>query len=330
MGLGLGTDRCVGAGLRRRLASSAAAWILIAIAAPILLQAQINVLTNRYDPQRTGANLAERTLTVARVTTAQFGQLYAYPVEGAVYAQPLYMSAVTINGSLHNILYVATMSDKLYAFDADSPSPTPLWVKDFTNPPLVAAIPITDITAPNLNVLTTVGIQSTPVIDPATGTLYLVARTKEDGAYLQRLHALDVATGAERPGSPVVIGGSVDGTSPDSKIGPAGRIITFDPKVQIQRAGLALTNGVVVVCWGAHEDVTPSHGWIMGFDAATLARVGIVAVTPDAYLGGIWQGGRAPTVDAAGNAYVATGNGLWDGTRNFGSSLLKFSVSPTG
>ncbi len=308
-----------------------AAWLAAAAAlVPLALHAQVNVLTNRYDAQRTGANLSETTLTAANVNPTQFGRLYAYAVDGAVYAQPLYMSGVVIAGTPRNVLYVATMNDKVYAFDADSPSSTPLWMKDFTSPPAVTAVPVTDITPPNRNMVGNVGIQGTPVIDPATGTLFLVARTKESGVYAQRLHALDVATGAERAGSPAAIAGSVEGTAPDSTVGTAGRVITFDPKVHIQRAGLALSNGVVLVAWAAHEDIAPSHGWIMGFDARTLARVAIVAVTPDAYLGGIWQGGRAPALDAAGNAYFATGNGTWDGTRNFGNSLLKFRVGLAG
>nr|MDQ3348574.1 hypothetical protein [Acidobacteriota bacterium] len=137
-------------------------------------------------------------------------------------------------------------------------------------------------------------------------------------------------TGAERPGSPVSITGSVPGTAMDSTPGPNGPEITFDPKVHVQRAGLALVNGVVLVSWASHEDVIPSHGWIMGFDASTLATVSRFAVTPDGYNGGIWQGGRAPTVDATGHVYFATGNGPFDGTRNFGNSLLKFSVSRAG
>ncbi len=306
------------------------AWIIAAVLIPAGVHAQISILTNRYNPRRTGANLSETTLTPANVNVNQFGKLYSYPVDGSVYAQPLYVAGITIQGSVRNVLYVATMNDKVYAFDADSASPTPLWMADFTNPPSVIPVPITDIVPANLNIVGNVGIQSTPVLDRATNTLYLVARTKESGNYVQRLHALDITTGRPRPGSPVTISGSVPGSALDSTATPSGRVITFDPKVQLQRAGLALTNGVVLVAWAAHEDVTPSHGWIMGFDSSTLARVGIFAVTPDDYLGGIWQGGRAPTVDAAGNAYFATGNGKWDGARNFGNSLLKFSVSRAG
>jgi hypothetical protein len=293
------------------------------------LQAQVSITTNRYDGARSGANLRETTLTPARVNVAAFGKLWSYPVDGSVYAQPLYVPGVLIGGTPRNVLYVSTMNDKVYAFDADSRSATPLWMRDFTSPPSVTAVPITDIVAANLNIVGNVGIQSTPVIDPSTATIYLVARTKESGTYVQRLHALDIRTGLSRPGSPVRITGSVAGTAPDSSVDPIGRRVTFNPKMQAQRTGLALSNGVVLIAWASHEDATPYHGWVMGYDASTLARVGVFCVTPDAYGGGIWQGGRAPTIDAAGNAYFATGNGRWDGTRNFGDSLLKFRVGPT-
>jgi hypothetical protein len=307
-----------------------AAAIVAAFVTTLALQGQVNVLMNRYDPSRTGANLIETALTTAKVNVSQFGRLYSYPVDGAVYAQPLYMRGVTIGGVARNVLFVATMNDKVYAFDADRSSGTPLWAADFTNPPTVTPVPITDIVAPGLNIVGNVGIQSTPVIDSSARTIYLVARTKENGSYVQRLHALDVTTGRERSGSPVKITASVPGNALDATSGANGKVITYDPRVHVQRAGLALVNGVVLVAWAAHEDLTPSHGWIMGFDAGTLARVAAVSVTPDVYGGGIWQGGRAPTVDAAGNVYFATGNGTWDGTRNFGDSLLKFSVSRTG
>src|SRR6185437_14699795 len=173
-----------------RSMSRAAAWLL-ALSTPIVLHAQLNILTNRYDRQRSGANLLETTLTTANVGVGTFGKLFSYPVDGAVYAQPLYVSGLTIGGVARNVLYVATMNDKLYAFDAASSSPVPLWVRDFTNPPAVTAIPITDIAAANLNIIGNVGIAGTPVIDPQTGTMYFVARTKETDAYVQRLHAVD-------------------------------------------------------------------------------------------------------------------------------------------
>jgi hypothetical protein len=317
-----------------KIATSRARWCaaftIAALAASFVAHAQVSVLMNRYDPARTGANLEETTLTTANVNVSQFGKLYSYSVDGSVYAQPLYMQGVAINGVTHDVLFVATMNDKVYAFDADGSPATPLWTANFTNPPSVTPVPITDIAAPDQNIVGNVGIQGTPVIDSASRTLYLVARTKESGSYVQRLHALDITTGKERSGSPVKIAASVPGNALDATAGASGKVITFDPKVHVQRAGLALVNGVVLVAWAAHEDLTPSHGWIMGFDAATLARVAATVVTPDVYGGGIWQGGRAPAVDASGYVYFATGNGPWDGARNFGDSLLKFSVSRSG
>lgn len=305
-------------------------WLtpILLIAWPI--HAQITISTNRYDGARTGANLSESTLTAANVSRDTFGKLYSYPVDGSVYAQPLYIPSVTIGGVARNVLYVATMNDKVYAFDADRPSGTPLWMRDFTSAS-VTPVPITDITADNKNIVGNIGIQGTPVIDTSTGTIYLLARTKENGSvYVQRLHALDITTGASRSGSPVTITGSVSGTAPDSTPGPGGQVVTFNPKMQSQRAALALSNGVVLIAWASHEDLKPYHGWIMGYDAATLAKVATFCVTPDAYEGGVWQGGRAPTIDAAGNAYFVTGNGAWDGSRNFGNSVLKFSVNRGG
>src|SRR4051812_14345413 len=307
-----------------------AAWIVAALLIPVSLEAQVNVFTNRYDAARTGANLTETTLTTANVNVNQFGKLFSYPVDGAVYAQPLYVTGVTIQGTARNVLYVATMNDKVYAFDADSASPSPLWMTSFTSAAALP-VPVADIVGTNQDIVGNVGIEATPVIDPAAGTLYLVARTKEGESYVQRLHALDITTGLPRSGSPLTITGSVPGTALDSTVDAAGnRVVTFDPKMEQQRAALALTNGVVLVSWAGHHDLAPYHGWIMAFDATTLRPVTVFCVTPDANGGGIWQGGRAPTIDAAGNAYFATGNGKWDGVRNFGDSLLKFSVSRAG
>ena len=223
------------------------------------------------------------------------------------------------------------MNDKLYAFDAGSASNTPLWLIDFTNPPSVTPVPMADVMPVNGgNIIGNVGVQGTPVIDPVSQTMYLVARTKEEGEFVQRLHALDITTGRERAGSPVTITASVPGSWADATIVDGTRVITFDPKLHVQRPGLALSNGVVLVAWAAHEDITPSHGWVIGFDSTSLSRVGAMAVTESAYLGGIWQGGRAPTIDADGNAYFATGNGKWDGSRNWGDTLMKLHVSRAG
>jgi hypothetical protein len=294
--------------------------------------AQIDVPTNRYDAGRSGVNLNETTLTDANVNVGQFGKLYSYPVDGSVYAQPLYLANVTIGGARHNVLYIATMKDKLYAFDADSSSPSPLWMRDFTSA-TSTPVPIADISDAG-NIWYDVGIEGTPVINRDAGTLYLVARTKESTAsgasYVQQLHALDITTGAERVASPVTITGSVPGNAPDGTATGDGQAITFNPKMQQQRSGLAIAHGVVLIAWGSHEDLPPYHGWIMAYNATTLAQVGVFAVSPDYGMSGIWQGGRAPTIDRDGNAYFATGNGVWDGHRNYGDSLLKFKVTTSG
>ena len=298
---------------------------VLLIASPA--SAQTDVLTNRYDGARTGANLSETKLTAGNVSVDQFGKLYSYPVSGSVYAQPLYVRNVVIGGASRNVLYVATMNDKVYAFNADSSSATPFWTRDLAVDVGGTPVPIKAITGSDgLNIVGNVGIQSTPVIDAASGTIYLVARTLEAGEFVQRLHALDIATGASRPGSGRIITATAGGTGADS----VGSVVTFNPKMQSQRAGLALSNGVVLIAWAAHEDFTPYHGWIMAYDSSTLNQVGSFIVTRDYYEGGIWQGGRAPTLDAAGNAYFATGNGMWDGARNWGDSLIKFSVSRAG
>jgi hypothetical protein len=291
--------------------------------------AQVSVLTNFYDNARTGANLNETHLTMSNVTTNLFGKLFSYSVDGSIYAQPLYVPTVAIPGKgTHNIVYVATMNDKVYAFDADSntgANASALWSVDFTNAAAgITAVPIIDLTNSNsLNIVGNVGIESTPVIDPATNTMYLLARTKENGAYVQRLHALDIASGAEQFGGPVAIQGSVPGTGG----GSSGGTLAFDPKMHNQRAGLALVNGQVVIAWASHEDIAIWHGWVMAYNAATLQQASIFSVTPNGNSGGVWQSGRAPSIDAAQNLYLITGNGDWDGAKNFGESVLKMTTA---
>ncbi len=290
-------------------------------------QAQVNVLANRYDNARTGANLQETVLNTANVNVNQFGLLYRYQVDGAMYAQPLYVSGLSIAGGTHNVVYVATMNDKVYAFDADQAG-SALWVRDFTDGANgITPVPITDLVGSNgLNIVGNVGIESTPVIDLSTHTMYLVARTKENGSYFQRLHALDIVTGSEAPNSPVIISGSVTGSAPDGVNG----VVTFDPRMQNQRPSLALANGVILISWASHEDMGAYHGWIMGYSASTLQQVGMLCMTPNGTQGGLWQSGRAPVIDSSGNAYYQTGNGDWDGQTNFGESILKLKVSTSG
>jgi len=294
---------------------------------------QVNITTERYDQSRLGANLSETQLNTTNVNVNTFGKLWSYTVSGSVYAQPLYIQGVNIPGKgTRNVLYVVTMNDVVYGFDADSSSNAPLLILDLTTQvPGSVPVPITDIVGPNLNIVGNIGIESTPHIDLATNTMYLVARTKEsgnscgtvNGSYCQRLHALDISTFAEKFGGPVIIQGSVPGTGNASVNGT----LNFDPKIHNQRSSLALANGQIFIGWASHEDQNPYHGWVMSYSAASLQQTGIWCSSPDGFMGGIWMSGRGPVVDGNGNVYYISGNGDWNGTRNFGESFVKFGSS---
>src|SRR5882762_10171141 len=296
--------------------------------------AQINVTNERYDQSRLGANLNETQLNISNVNVNTFGKLWSYQVSGSVHAQPLYVQNVTIPGKgVHNALYVVTMNDVVYAFDADSSSNTPLLSLDLTTQVAGSTpVPITDLVSPNLNIVGNVGIESTPYIDLSTNTMYLVARTKEpanicgsvNGNYCQRLHALDITTFAEKFGGPIVIQGSVPGTGNAS----VGGTLTFDPKIHNQRSSLALANGQISIAWASHEDTWPYHGWVMSYNTANLQQTGIWCSSPDGLMAGVWMSGRGPAVDASGNLYYMVGNGDWNGTRNFGESMVKLGSTP--
>ena len=285
--------------------------------------AAVSVWTNHNDNARTGANLLETQLNTATVNATSFGKLFSHAVDAMAFAQPLYIPNVVIPGSgPHNVVYIATMNDSVYAFDADNAdgaNALPLWHVNFTDP----AAGIIATPTPNPKADGSIGILSTPVIDQTTQTMYVLARTRESGQVVQRLHALEIQTGAEKLGGPVVVAARVPGTGVDS----VGGQITFNPAQQVQRPGLALANGLVYVAWASWNDVTPYHGWIMSFDASTLALVSAFNTTPDGSMAGIWQSGQPPTFDDSGNLYVATGNGDWNGVRNFGESVLKLSPS---
>jgi len=295
--------------------------ILISLA--YALSAQVSVTTNRNDNLGTGANLQETILTAASVNPAGFGKLFNLPVQGSVFGQPLYLTGIEIPGrGKHNVVYLATMDDHVYAFDADSPGP-PLWHRDLTNPSAgIIPVPIVDITNNNnLNLVGNVGILSTPVIDPATNTLYLVARTKEPAGYIQRIHALDIRSGKDRV-PPVVIAAQIKSLANDAIDG----YLHFNSKTNSQRSALTLTNGTVVIAWASHEDIGPYHGWIMAYSAKDLKQVAVLCVTPKGKEGGIWQSGRGAAVDSDGAIYFQTGNGDWNGTTDFGESLLKLRI----
>jgi hypothetical protein len=299
-------------------------------ASPVLLCAlwwncQVSVLTYHNDLARTGQNPNETQLTPATVNSPQFGPLFSYPVDGQVYAQPLYLPGVVVPGKgIHNIVFVATEHDSMYAFDADNNLGAPLWHVNFLN----AAQGVTTAAATDLgcnSIAPEVGITATPVIDPSTGTLYVVAMT-EDGSnenYVHRLHALDVTTGAERPASPVEIAAAVPGA------GNGNNVVPFEPWLYKERAGLLLLNGTLYTAWSSQCDSGNYHGWMIGYDAATLRQTSVFASTPNWDAGAFWQAGSAPAADSSGNVYVVSANGTFDantGGPDLGESILKIST----
>src|SRR6266404_4621792 len=278
------------------LAPSRSAWIAFISSLPLAalpLAAQVNVLTYQYDTSRAGVNSNETVLKRANVNSNQFGKVFTYPVDGFVYAQPLYLANVKIpQDGVHNLVFVATEHDSVYAFDADSDSGAnagPLWHVNLLN----AAADVTTMPASDTGcnqIVPEIGITGTPVIDPATGTLYVVAVTKESAggsvSYFHVLHALDVTTGAERPGSPVVIQPTVQGT------GDGRSTVTFIPKNYKQRPGLLLLNGVVYIGMSSHCDIGVYHGWLIGYDAQTLQQTTVYNSTPNGSMGSFWAGAR--------------------------------------
>jgi len=284
--------------------------------------------TYHNDNLRTGQNNDETVLTTANVNQHQFGKLFSFPLDGIAFASPLYVQGVSIPGQgVHNVVYVATENDSIYAFDADGLSNSALWHVSFLGTG-VTTIPCGD-TGECGDIPVQIGITGTPVIDPTTNTMYVVVNTKENGTnYYQRLHAIDITTGAEKFGGPVVISGSVPGTGD----GSSGGVVPFIALNECQRPGLLLNNGVVYIGWGSHGDNHPWHGWIIGYNAATLQQVMIYNVTPNGYGGGVWQGGDGLATDATGDIYFTTSNGPFDvntGGNDYGDTVEKISPSGT-
>jgi hypothetical protein len=280
------------------------------------------VLTYHNDNLRTGQNVHETILTTANVNSSTFGKLFSLPVDGPIFAQPLYMPGVTVGTQVHNLVFVATEHDSVYAWDADRASTTPVWHTSFINPAAgVTAIPCGEAADGNCaTIYPEFGITSTPVIDSSTGTLYVVAATKEGPtSYVYRLHALSVTTGQEKFGGPV-------------PIQAASGSVTLLPKQHLQRPGLLLVNGVVYIGFGSHGDMSPWYGWLLGYNASTLQRVMVFNTAPTNGEGAIWQSGCGPAADGSGNIYFNTGNGPFDvnaGGRDYGDSIVKLNSSGT-
>jgi hypothetical protein len=298
------------------LAGSASAEPVV----PAPIATPLTVLTQHNNNARTGANLRETTLTTANVNVKTFGKLFTRSVDGYLYAQPLYVPALHIPyKGVHNVVFLATAHNSVYAFDADDPkAAAPLWKIN-----LGPSVPAGEVyTTHWTDMRVEIGITSTPVIDLPNKTIFVETKAKENGTHVQRLHALDLITGQEKTGSPVVIKASVPGNGEASADGK----VVFDPVKQLQRASLLLTNGVVYLGFGAHADDPPFHGWILGYDAKTLAQVCVFNVTPNGTAGSIWQAGMGIAADPLGNIYAMTGNGTFDadsGGADYGNSILR-------
>jgi len=307
-------------------------------------EAQVNVTTHHYDNARSGANTNETILTPQNVTVSTFGKLFSQPVNGYVYAQPLYLANLSIPGKgTHNVVFVATEGDSVYAFDADNntgANASPLWQANLIDTAHGAAAGATTVSSFSdigcSDLVPQVGITSTPVIDGTTGTMYVEAKSKEGGVFIHRLHALDVTTGAEKSPGPVVITATMNGTGDGSS---GGQLIFGGPSTagqaialrQHSRPGLLLLNGTIYIGYASLCDGAPYHGWMFAFDAATFTQMGVFNTTPNGNWGGIWMSGSGLAADASGNVYVATGNGTFDTVSvpatAVGDSLLKLGIS---
>lgn len=285
-----------------------------------------DVVTYHNDLARTGQNLHETILTTANVNSATFGKLRTLSVDGKVDAQPLYLGGLAnIAGGTHNVLYVATEHGSVYAFDADDG--TQLWK--------VSTLGSGETTSDPRGcdqVVPEIGITATPVIDRSAGVIYLVAMSKSGSTYFQRLHALDVATGAEMFGGPKAVTGTFPGTGDNS----SGGNVIFDPAQYKDRAALLLLNGTLYLSWSSHCDIRPYTGWIMGYNPTTLAQTTVLNVVPNGSEGAIWMANTGPAADSSGNFYLLDANGDF-GTAmnssgfpsngNFGNAFLKISTS---
>src|SRR3984885_7464186 len=297
------------------------------------------VTTYHNDLARDGTNSQEYALTSASVTTSTFGKLFTCPVDGAIYAQPLWMPNLKVNAVMHNVVLVATQHDGLYAFDADTSPCVQLWkanLIDATHGAGAGESPVPSGATSFLvgkgfgDITPEVGVTGTPVIDSSTNTLYVVSKSMNSGGtmFYQRLHAIDLTTGNEKFSGPANITSSI--TFPG--IADGGTRDSFNAQQENQRSGIVLVNGVVYVAWASHEDRWPFYGWVTGFNASTLAVTSVLNVTPDVEYGGIWMGGGAPAADADNNLYLITGNGNFDvtsGGNDYGDSFLQLSSNLT-
>lgn len=280
------------------------------------------VLTYHNDNLRTGQNSAETSLTPEDVNSSTFGKLTSYPVDGTIFAQPLYVPNVKIpHKGVHNVVYVVTENDSAYAFDADGLIATPLWHHSFINLK-TGVTPIPSNSNEVNSVGSKIGITSTPVIDPVGGTIFISAATKnKKGVFAQRIHALNLTTGAERFGAKL-IAASVHAQGDGSKNG----VISFSPVSQLQRSGLLLNQGVVYLAFASQGNNQPYHGWVLGYNTSGLKQAATFNDSPNGAAAGISESGNGPAADSSGNVFVASGNGTFDadtGGSDYGESLFE-------
>jgi hypothetical protein len=263
--------------------------------------AQIDYTRYKGDVGGTGANVNEVLLTPANVNSNRFGPKWGVPVDSGISAQPLYVHGLLVNGAIHNVLFIATNNDTLYALDADTGGQ--LWTRSFLSSG------VTSVSLASVGYGGTFGILSTPVIDTSHKTMYLVTWTSENHAtyFPHRLHAIDITTGKDTLAAVTI-------TDP-----------LMPPLYQFQRPALLLLNGTIYVAFGSVNDIPPYHGLLFAFDELTLTQKAKWNDTPSGSEGGIWMSGAAPTADSAGNIYISSGNGTLDGVTNFGESAVKLS-----
>lgn len=303
------------------------------------------VTTHHNDLSRDGVNTQEYALNANDVNPTTFGKLFSCATataseaqvgEGAIFTQPLWMPSLIIAGGVHNVIFVATQHDTVFAFDADANPCVTYWQVNLLDAVHGGTSGETPVSWNNVgcqcgvgDIYPEVGVTGTPVIDPTSNTIYLVSKSQSSttGTFYQRLHALDLASGNEKFSAPVNIAASVVG------VGDGGSTVFFNPQMENQRLGLALAAGTVYVGWSAHEDAAPWHGWLFGYSAADVQQqVAVFNTSPNAQAGGIWAGGGAPAIDSDGNIYFSTGNGTYDasltgmpGNNDYGDTVLKLT-----
>lgn len=303
--------------------------VLIIVLMVVPCWSQTAVVTEHNDNARTGQTLNELLLAPSNVNMQHFGKLFTQPVDGTVVGQPLMVPNLLLpNGTIHNVVYVTTQHDSVYAFDADSNqgnNAAPLWQVSFINPAAgITSVPIADFGCTGIH-FAEIGIMGTPVIDLGSNTMYVVAKTRENGSYFFRLHALDITSGAEKFGGPVVLSASVPNLN---------GVLNFNPAIHMQRPALLLNNGVVYIGIGGNGcDTYKYHGWLFAYDSHTLAKLGVFVTTPNGIKGGFWQSGGGPAADAVGNIYFETANGTFDANKggvDYGDTILKLHLGTSG